>query len=122
MQGFWRAQSVEVEGKPAPAEAVKQTWFSIEGNKLVFKIDGPQVKCSFKTDPKQSPKHLTLAVKESDRRKVNDAKEMLAIYELTGDELKICVSSPRSAGKRPTGFAAEEKSGRGLIVLKRQKR
>ncbi len=122
LQGFWRANSVEAEGKPAPAEALKQTWFSVEGNKLVFKIDGPQVECGFKTDAKQSPKQLTLAVTKSDQRKVNDAKEIFAIYELTGDDLKICLSSSHPTAKRPTEFAAQEKSGRMLIVLKRQKR
>ena len=119
LQGFWRAQSVEVEGKPAPADALKQTWFSIEGNKLVIKIDGPEVECIFKADTKQSPQQLDLVVKESDRVKVKDKKVILAIYELKSDELKIAFSD---SDKRPTEFAATEKSGQMLIVLKRQKR
>lgn len=117
LQGVWHAQSHTYNGK-ADGPSLKQIWFDISGNKLRLKIDGPELDCIFKTDPKQSPKHLDIMPAGAAAAKA-ERKVVPAIYELAGEELKICFAD---TDKRPTEFSANEKSGQTLIVLKREKR
>jgi uncharacterized protein (TIGR03067 family) len=49
----------------------------------------------------------------------NQGKTLLAIYELEGDDLKICFVE--STKDRPTEFSADKDSGRVLHVYKRGK-
>jgi uncharacterized protein (TIGR03067 family) len=46
----------------------------------------------------------------------------LGIFELNGDELKICVSQGNSLNERPTDFKAETDTNRVLYVLRRLER
>jgi uncharacterized protein (TIGR03067 family) len=117
LQGFWQAQSYVYNGKAGPAD-LKQVWFDISGNKMRMKINGPEDECTFETDFKQSPKHLNIKPTGAAAAKA-ERKVVPAIYELAGDELKICFAD---TDKRPAEFSANEKSGQILIVLKREKR
>ncbi len=114
LQGLWKAQSLENNGEMAADKEVKQVWIDFNANKVVLKIDSPDaVTCSFKTNPKESPKQIDIFLPEKN-------KPLLAIYEVSVDELKICWHGS-DVNKRPTEFAAKEKSGQMLIVLKKQK-
>ena len=119
LQGFWRAQSYWSNGKAKDGPAVKEVWLDISGNKLRLKIHGAEDECTYKTDPKQSPQHLNIFPSDATRKVKVERKVVLAIYEFTGDELKICFAD---TDKRPKEFSADEKSGQTLIVLKREKR
>jgi hypothetical protein len=46
---------------------------------------------------------------------------VLGIYELKGDDLKICFVHG-GGGERPTDFASKEGTAQSLIVLKREKK
>lgn len=117
IQGVWIAQSMEADGKPAPPEAVKKVRFTFKGDKLLVRgnfSDDREDECTYKLDPKQSPKHLQFTPPKEE-------KPVLAIYEIKGDELKICTRNPSSPDGRPTGFTTKAGSGLALIVFKKQK-
>jgi uncharacterized protein (TIGR03067 family) len=117
LQGVWAAQSVEADGKPAPAEAVKRMRFTFKGDKLLVRgnhDDDREEECPCTVDPKQTPKHL-------DFTPPKEQKAVLGIYELKGDELKVCVRHASSSEGRPTEFATKAGSKLVLIVFKKQK-
>src|SRR5262249_43960615 len=117
LQGVWLAQSLEADGKPAPAEALKRMRFTFKADKLLIKgnfDDNREEECTYKLDPKQSPKHV-------DVPPAPEKKPVLAIYEVKGDELKICLRHGNSAKGRPTEFATKAESQLVLMVFKKQK-
>ena len=112
-----KPQSLEAEGKPAPAEVVKQMRFTFKGDKLLIKGnfgDDREEECTFKIDPKQSPKHF-------DFKPPGKKDPVVGIYELKGDELKLCVQHAGGEEGRPTEFATKPGTKLVLIVFKRQK-
>jgi uncharacterized protein (TIGR03067 family) len=117
LQGVWLAQSLEAGGKPAPADAVKRMQFTFRGDKLLIRgnfRDDREEECSYKIDPKQSPKHLDFKTPTADR-------PVVGIYQLSGDELKVCLRHASGSEARPTEFATMPEASFVLIVFKRQK-
>jgi uncharacterized protein (TIGR03067 family) len=117
LQGVWIGQSMEAEGKALPAEIAMKMQFKFEGNKFFMKgnfEDGREVECAYKLDPKKSPKHFEFTPPDA-------KKTILGIYEIKGDELKVCLRHESSSDGRPTAFATQEGSKLVLIVLKKKK-
>ena len=119
LEGGWQATSLEYDGK-AHEEVAKQL-------RLVFKGDAVEVeageqvrkeygKLTVKIDPTTTPKIMDITVAAGEQK---DAA-LEGIYELKGDELKLCV---RVIGTgRPAEFAAPEGANIALAVLKREKK
>jgi uncharacterized protein (TIGR03067 family) len=119
LQGTWVPASVQFSGRDVTNDNEGQF-------KLVFKGDQATVegsdavkkeyaKLTMKLDPSTSPKCLDIVVSAGDQKDV----VMEGIYELKGDELKICA---KIFGKgRPGEFASAEGSNIVLAVLKREK-
>ena len=120
LQGVWIAQSEEADGKPAPAEAVKRMRFTFKGDKLLVKgnfADDREEECSYEIDAAKSPKQLDFTPpKES-----HQDSPILGIYEVKGEELKLCLRHGGSSAGRPTEFSTKPDSDLILIVLKRAK-
>jgi uncharacterized protein (TIGR03067 family) len=117
LQGVWIAQSMESDGKAAPAAAVKKMRFTFKGDKLLVRgnfEDDSEETCAYKVDPKKTPKHLDFSPPK-------EKKPILAIYAMKGDELKICLRHGKSSKGRPTEFATKPDSDLVLIVFKKQK-
>jgi uncharacterized protein (TIGR03067 family) len=115
LQGEWAATSGEINGKPAPAEEVKATRFTFKGDALLMrhaKDNGKPDEGTYKVDPKQSPKQLDITSKN---------KTLHGIYEIKGDELKVCFETGEKPENRPTKFATSAEKEEVLIVFKRQK-
>jgi uncharacterized protein (TIGR03067 family) len=56
LQGVWIAQSMEADGKPAPADAVKRMKFTFTDDKLLIAgnfADDREQECAYKVDPKR---------------------------------------------------------------------
>jgi uncharacterized protein (TIGR03067 family) len=88
LQGVWIAQSVEADGKPAPAEAVKSMRMPFKGEKLFLvgnSPDGREDECVYTVDPAKSPKHLDFT----------PPKEKKAILALRAEKIK----GTRGAGR-----------------------
>ena len=115
LQGVWVATSMEINGELAPAKEVERTRFTFKGEKLLVrhaKDEGKEEKATFKADPKKSPRHLDITLRN---------KTLHGIYEVKGDELKFCFETGDKPENRPTKFATNKEEELVLIVFKRQK-
>ena len=110
IQGTWKVVSAEDSGRKAPDEAVKNIKWVITKDKITYKFGDKTTELSYKLDATKKPKWIDLT--EGDRT-------TLGIYELEGDNLKICFPE---GGKRERSTAFESKPDSVndiLIVLKR---
>jgi uncharacterized protein (TIGR03067 family) len=112
MQGTWEVANFEGDNPPPD---IKQ---------LVFKDDrmlaGDLEMGRFTLDPKKSPKHFDFTAGDGPPFAPQVRGKLVpGIYELKGDELKICSTVPDK--ERPTEFAANAERQCVLLVLKRKK-
>ncbi len=115
LQGVWVATSMEINGEPAQAEEVERTRFTFKGQKLLLrhsKDEGKEEEGTFKVDPKRAPKHLDITIKN---------KTLHGIYEVRGDELRVCYETGDKGENRPTKFATNKRDESVLIVFKKHK-
>jgi uncharacterized protein (TIGR03067 family) len=122
IQGTWKVVSFQEAGRrdPPPPAALEQM-----GMRIVISKDRYTVKTkemtdarTYKVDPSKSPKWFELeGVKASGGVEVGPN---LGIYELNGDELKLCLG--RSGKDRPTSFDPNnDPAADVLLILKREK-
>lgn len=121
IQGAWKVISMETRenpGKKVPDDKIKDLKVVITKDKLEIRTGKePVVGYKFnKVDPTTKPKGIDLALVLKD----GSDKPTLGIYELDGDELKLCIGDPSPEPKRPTEFEVS-KRGLFLLVLKRDK-
>jgi len=116
LQGTWKVESAEVGGMIMPKKAFQKVTIFFNADEITFR-DGNTVYDRVTFDPDLSTKP-----KSADLRHTTGLKKGLqerAIYELKGDQLKLCIGEARK--KRPTVFASAEGTGQQLFILKRQK-
>ena len=119
LQGTWKTAALTYNGsdflkggKPGFNFTFKGDEAVIEGNDAVKK---EYAKIRVKLDPATMPKSMDITVSGG----VQKDAVIEGIYELKGDELKICAKV--FGNDRPTEFASPEGSSIFLLVLKRQK-
>jgi uncharacterized protein (TIGR03067 family) len=112
-EGTWVSQKVELDGQTLEDQAI----VTMTGDKYVVKVNNEtREEGTFKLDPIKKPK----AIDSSATAGPGEGKMLHGIYELKGDDLKICLAI---AGKdRPTEFSAGSGSGHMLYVFKRDKK
>lgn len=117
LQGAWSAQSMKADGRDAPAEAVEKMRFTFKGDDLLlrgnFKSDKEDT-CTYTVDASKSPKQIDITMP-------NAPAPAPGIYEIKGDELRICLRHANAPGERPTEFVSTPGSKIVLIVLKKDK-
>jgi uncharacterized protein (TIGR03067 family) len=114
IQGAWKIESMEVGSKRQPAERVKGVYLVFKGNTMSFKEQHRSESISFKLHPSNAPKALDLGEPDDPFNLTH------GIYELNGDQLKICMDRVRD-GARPTAFESKPGSQTMLVVLTREK-
>ena len=119
LEGVWQVVSME-EGKQAGPDNWKTIKFVFKGNVLTFKGDDAVSKkvgkITIVVDPTTTPRTIDLkAVEGSEKGLILEG-----IYEIKGDEMKLCVRGEPGAD-RPLEFATKEGSKLVLFVLKREK-
>jgi uncharacterized protein (TIGR03067 family) len=113
-EGDWVLVSSFSDGKKLPAEVVKAMRRTIKGNKFTVTRMGETVASgTFTVDPTKKPK--TIDVKRATGP--DKDKPMLGIYELDGDNYKVCFAPPGK--ERPTKFFSKAGTGHVLSVWKR---
>jgi uncharacterized protein (TIGR03067 family) len=113
IQGKWSLVSFERGDESKPAEEIKKVKITFDGNILTINDGDKDDKATFKIDPDKKPKTIDITPeKEKDK--------VAGIYELKGDDLKICFGKPGE--ERPTKFGPKGVKGQTLIVLKREKK
>ncbi len=113
VQGTWEIVAMEAEGKKLPKEDYRDGKWMFKGDTIIAIRKGQERElASFALDSTKRPKWIDTTSKE-------DKTHLLGIYELTGDELKICIS--KKPLERPTEFSTKADRQHGLITLKRVK-
>lgn len=126
LQGSWQAVAAEGGGqeiaaeealKPVVLRLLRPVVLHFTGSEVTF----PGAKgATFVLDPKSKPKGIVFTPTDGPLKGV---KVESAIYDLSGDDLKLCIDWGRDgkAGARPTDFTTAPRDGRSLLTLKRVK-
>ena len=114
-EATWRFVAIEIDGMQLPEEAFKEDTLTLKGKQFSSTVRGNTNNGAFKIDPTMNPKTIDITMTDGSGKSVTQK----GIYELDGDNQKICISAP---GKpRPTEFVTKPDSGRIIEVLKRAK-
>jgi uncharacterized protein (TIGR03067 family) len=114
LDGDWEIKSVLTGGQEPPADAPKPE-ATIAGDSLSLKIGDKTITAKIKVDPTKTPKTMDIIMEEGPHK----GEAGKAIYEVKGDELRICHREPGQ--DRPTEFVSKE-AGDTLVVWKRVKK
>ncbi len=114
IQGTWVAVSAEMDGKPAPAEAIKDLTILVTADKLAFNPGGENRQSLYKLDPTKTPKGIELTPQDGPGK----GKALHCLYELDGDRLKLCLLN--GEGEEPKEFATTPGSNLRLLIFKRK--
>jgi uncharacterized protein (TIGR03067 family) len=115
MEGKWTVEKAEVNGDPLPLEDFRDLIVTISGARYELLVKDTKDAGTLKLDETQKPKTMDVTDTEGD----DLGKLVKAIYELTGDTLRVCYAL--NGGDRPTEFATKPDSGLLLITYKREK-
>jgi uncharacterized protein (TIGR03067 family) len=115
MQGTWQLESVE-DSKKTKLDARKRTLFV--GGELVVVQEGDKVvqAGTLRLVASKSPRVIDFVVRSGEREDTT----MLGIYELKGDQLKVCFDPEGES--RPKKFAAKADTSVYVATYKRVKR
>ncbi|MCC7085037.1 MAG: TIGR03067 domain-containing protein [Pirellulales bacterium] len=115
-QGTWKLTAGEVDGTALTPEQLKVGKLVIQGNR--FSVTLPEKGTATgtqKINATKSPKTIDVV----DASGPNAGKKCLGIYEIKGDELRVCFAA---AGKaRPTEFASKPSGAQWVHVWTRVK-
>jgi len=111
LKGNWKVVSMVHNGKDLPN--AEDHGITFDGENVTIKEPNGESKgkCT-RLDPAKDPKQIDLTPD-------GGGKKLQGIYELKGDELKLCLT--RSDSERPSRFESKEGSNSRLVVLKREK-
>jgi len=115
LQGTWNFVLLEVEGAKLPEAMLSGSKIIIKGENFKSISAGVTYEGKIKIDPAKTPRTLDLIFTDGPEK----GRTSLGIYDLTGDDLKICLSLAGST--RPTEFVSKPGSGFAFEVLKREK-
>jgi uncharacterized protein (TIGR03067 family) len=120
LRGTWKAVYAEQEGTPGPEEQIKKFGLVFRDDKVVLKGGESDWEATYTVDPAANPATLDLVPTKPDEDDLKGSGngKRLWIYQLNGDELKICgVDGP--SDDRPREFVSKRKDHTILIVFKR---
>lgn len=115
MEGTWKPLSAELAGKPWPKEITDSIKLIVKGDQYTVQIGEASDEGTVKRDPGKSPKTMDI----TGTKGPNEGKTFLVIYELKGDELKVCYDL--SGKSRPTEFATKPDTQLFLVTYRRVK-
>ena len=97
--GTWALVSLEVNGKLVPADKVKDIKLVVKGGKATWSRAGKVIaESTFAVDPTKKPKTMDSTFTSGPDK----GEKILSIYELDGDNLKVC------SAQRPKEFSTKE--------------
>ena len=101
LKGAWLATSYVKDTKHAPEADLKMMKLTIAGDQVNFTKGKDARKSTYKLDPTQKPKTVDIVMIDGPDK----GKTLQGIYEINGDELKICLAILDKP--RPKEFAAK---------------
>jgi uncharacterized protein (TIGR03067 family) len=116
LAGTWVLVSGEDDGKKLSAEAIKNARLTFAGDRHTVTVGETTFKGTHKLDPTKRPRTIDITDTEGPFK----GKTVLGVYELDGDQFRICYAPP---GKdRPRDFSARAGTGHRSHVWKRAKK
>lgn len=113
--GTWLPESAELAGKPYPDNILKKIRLVLtEGKYLVTGAGGPD-EGTCKIDPSKKPHTMEI----TGTKGPNKGRTLPAIYELTGDTLRVCYDLSGKAP--PEEFKSKPMTKLYLVTYKREK-
>ena len=113
LKGAWSVVAVERNGEKLPEEITKEWKVTFESEQLTAKVsDGDKV-AGFKLEPAKKPKHIDITPKDGEKKD----QVLKGIYELDGDNLKICVADGDQDRRCVRVFRALHGHGDHLVLL-----
>jgi uncharacterized protein (TIGR03067 family) len=88
LKGTWVATSYVKDTKPAPEADLKMMKLVIAGDQVSFTKGKDLRKSTYKLDPTQKPKAVDIVMIDGPDK----GNTLQGIYEISGDELKICLA------------------------------
>jgi uncharacterized protein (TIGR03067 family) len=117
LDGTWLPSSAELGGKKFPDEVRKSLKLVIKDDKYTVTVEKEGTdEGTVKLMPSATPKAMDI----TGTKGANKGKTYLAIYEHTGDTLRVCYDL--SGKNRPTEFKSKEGTLLFLVEYKRQKK
>jgi uncharacterized protein (TIGR03067 family) len=114
LQGTWKVVAVTIDGNKQPADEADKGELVQKGDAYEFTMGGRTHSGTIKLDPTKKPKSIVRTSTSCDDKD----KTYPGIYEVEGDDYKVCFST---GDKAPDKFESEAGSGNMLFVLKRKK-
>ncbi len=128
LQGTWELVAAHRHGKDALKELPKGYKITFRDDLWIVEFEGRKpfkdVDSRVKLDPSKSPKEFewvrtgVIGLGASDQP---FRLELLGIYEIDGDTLKLCWDVGQATGRRPTAFKTEAGTEHLSLELKRAK-
>jgi uncharacterized protein (TIGR03067 family) len=116
LQGTWKLLSITQDGQESD-KSNDDIQLIFSGDDFSAKVpSGDDHKGTFKVNPASKPRAIDIMLTEGPEKD----KTAEGIYELKGDELRLCIAKPGNKG-RPTEFASKPDSGILLVIAKRAK-
>ncbi|MCA9266997.1 MAG: TIGR03067 domain-containing protein [Planctomycetales bacterium] len=114
MRGTWEITSLIVDGNMFGPDQIEKMRRVVKDNHVVWS-DGDKtlLETDIAFDPTKSPMTLDSVVSAGDQR----GNKMLAIYELRGDELRVCFG--HFDKPRPTAFESVGGQGQSMFTARR---
>ena len=110
VQGRWQPVEVIDNGDKMPADALAAIKLNIERNQFSLQHSEGEYKGKFDLQSSANPKHMDVTL--------DDGTEVAAIYDVSGQQLKVCYGQPGSS--RPEAFKSTPGSERVLVVYERR--
>jgi uncharacterized protein (TIGR03067 family) len=113
LQGTWKVLTANKDGKPLPAELVKNLKLTFRGEKFILRVADETREGTFTLQPAKKPKAIT--VTHADGK----TKPSEGIYAFDKGRLSLCFAEPGQ--DRPTGFEPKDGAKCELYILERDK-
>jgi uncharacterized protein (TIGR03067 family) len=115
LKGTWKVEKAVLRGQDA-TDAFKTAVLMLDEGKYTVEFGGQQDKGTITLDAAKKPKQMTIAGTEGPSK----GKTIVAIYEVSADELKICYAL--EGKEAPTAFESKTGSTTLFAVYKRDKK
>lgn len=117
IQGRWRPLRCVYNGDASEEnQASKDDFWTFEKSLLIYTSEARD---EYKLNEKARPRQIDVKQLRPDEKE-RDGVRLIGIYELKGDELRICITSAERP--RPREFTSKKGSGHNLFVLQRIKK
>jgi uncharacterized protein (TIGR03067 family) len=118
LAGTWEVVAYEVAGTRKEIPAGRRERLTFQGNTFyeMREYEGAPVRGRIILDPSREP----LAIDITDAVGLDEERTFQAIYELRGDELRLCLTGG-SGRPRPTAFTTGRDINQAIIVYRRVK-